>query len=47
LSGDAAERFFAASFALEQMHRDLQDLDRIVTEWQHPGAKAQGAGPTA
>jgi uncharacterized membrane protein YccC len=42
LSGDAAERFFAAGFALEQMHRDLQDLDRIVAEWQH-----RGGGPKA
>jgi uncharacterized membrane protein YccC len=43
LSGDAAERFFAASFALEQLHRDLQDLDRIVSEWQQPGGKPQGS----
>ncbi|MBI2737324.1 MAG: FUSC family protein [Rhodospirillales bacterium] len=42
LSADVAERFFAASFALEQMHRDLQDLERIVTEWREPRGKAEG-----
>jgi uncharacterized membrane protein YccC len=33
LPGDAAERFFATGFALEQMHQNLRDLDRVVTEW--------------
>jgi len=30
---DAVERLFAAGFALEQMHRNLGDLDRCVGEW--------------
>ncbi len=30
---DAVERMFAAAFALEQMHRNLQDLDLCVDEW--------------
>lgn len=34
LSSDAAERFFAAGFALEQMRHNLQDLARAVAEWQ-------------
>ncbi len=33
LSGDAAERFFAVGFALEQMHQNLIDLQRVVMEW--------------
>jgi uncharacterized membrane protein YccC len=30
---DAAERFFALGFALEQMHNDLKDLERCLAEW--------------
>lgn len=33
LPGDSAERFFAIGFALEQMHQNLRDLARVVTEW--------------
>ena len=33
LPGDAAERFFALGFALEQMRQNLSDLDRCVAEW--------------
>jgi uncharacterized membrane protein YccC len=33
LPGDAAERFFAVGFALEQMHKNLIDLQRVVSEW--------------
>lgn len=33
LSGDAAERFFALGFALEQMRRNFKDLARCVVEW--------------
>ncbi|HZQ00508.1 MAG TPA: FUSC family protein [Reyranella sp.] len=33
LSADAAERFFAVGFALEQMHDNLKDLQRVVREW--------------
>lgn len=36
LSGEAAERFFAASFAFEQMRRNLGDLDRVIGEWRQP-----------
>jgi hypothetical protein len=33
LPGDAAERFFALGFSLEQMRQNLLDLDRCVAEW--------------
>ena len=33
LPGDAAERFFAVGFALEQMHQNFRDLLRVVDEW--------------
>jgi uncharacterized membrane protein YccC len=33
LPGEAAERFFATGFALEQVHRNFRDLERVVTEW--------------
>jgi uncharacterized membrane protein YccC len=33
LPGDAAERFFALGFSLEQMRQNLKDLERIVAEW--------------
>jgi uncharacterized membrane protein YccC len=33
LSGDVVERFFALGFVLEQMRRNLRDLERCVTEW--------------
>ena len=33
LPGDAAERFFALGFALEQMRFNLKDLERCVAEW--------------
>ncbi|CAN5432732.1 FUSC family protein [soil metagenome] len=33
MPGDAAERFFAIGFSLEQMHQNLRDLQRVVTEW--------------
>jgi uncharacterized membrane protein YccC len=36
LPGDAAERFFALGFALEQMHNNLKDLERCVAEWAEP-----------
>ena len=41
LSGDAAERFFAVGFALEQMHQNLLDLERVVREWSAPAEDAQ------
>jgi uncharacterized membrane protein YccC len=33
LSGEATERFFATGFALEQMHQNFVDLERVVREW--------------
>jgi uncharacterized membrane protein YccC len=33
LPGDAAERFFALRFSLEQMRQNLLDLHRCVAEW--------------
>jgi uncharacterized membrane protein YccC len=33
LPGDAAERFFALGFVLEQMRQNLNDLSRCVAEW--------------
>jgi hypothetical protein len=40
LPGDAAERFFALGFSLEQMRQNLGDLDRCVAEWSEtPPAK--------
>ena len=41
LPGDAAERFFALGFSLEQMRQNLGDLDRCVAEWSEtPPVKA-------
>lgn len=33
LSADTAERFFALGFALEQLHQNFIDLQRVVREW--------------
>jgi uncharacterized membrane protein YccC len=33
LPGDVTERFFALGFSLEQMHQNLRDLERCVTDW--------------
>jgi len=33
LGAEAAERFFALGFALEQMRENFRDLERCVTEW--------------
>jgi hypothetical protein len=33
MPGDAAERFFALAFSLEQMRQNLIDLERVVAEW--------------
>jgi hypothetical protein len=44
LPGDAAERFFALGFSLEQMRQNLGDLDRCVAEWSEtPPAGARAA----
>lgn len=52
LPGDAAERFFALSFSLEQMRQNLIDMERVVAEWSEaPSAKetprAQESSDTA
>jgi hypothetical protein len=39
MPGDAAERFFALSFSLEQMRQNLIDLERVVAEWSDRAAK--------
>jgi uncharacterized membrane protein YccC len=36
LPGDAAERFFALGFVLEQMRQNLNDLGRCVADWSEP-----------
>jgi uncharacterized membrane protein YccC len=42
LSIDDVERFFTLGFAFEQVHRDLCDLERCVTEWaQLPAAPSR------
>ena len=33
---DAAERFYALGFALEQMHNNFTDLGRVVAGWAEP-----------
>jgi hypothetical protein len=33
LPADAAERFFAVGFSLEQVHNNMADLQRVVAEW--------------
>jgi len=43
LPGDAAERFFAVGFVLEQMHKNLVDLRRVVIEWG-PAAEDEEKG---
>ena len=40
LPGDAAERFFALGFALEQMRQNFKDLERCVAEWAGPSKQA-------
>ncbi len=45
LPGEAAERFFATGFALEQVHRNFRDLERVVTEWG-PAVEAEEEAKT-
>jgi uncharacterized membrane protein YccC len=40
---EVTERFFARSFALEQMRPNLRDLHRCVTEWVQPAGQISGA----
>jgi hypothetical protein len=39
LPGDAAERFFAVGFSLEQIRQNLKDLDRCAAEWPRKAGK--------
>jgi hypothetical protein len=39
LSIDEAEQLFALGFALEQLHRNLSDLERGIEEWARPNTK--------
>ena len=39
LAADAAERFFALGFALEQLRQNVGDLARCVGEWAEDGAR--------
>ncbi len=43
LSAEAAERFFALGFALEQMHQNFRDLERCAGEWSQEGNGAARA----
>src|SRR6195256_2250100 len=43
LPGDAAERFFALGFSLEQMRQNLKDLERCVAEWAETPAGVKAA----
>jgi hypothetical protein len=45
LAGDVLERFFALGFSLEQMRRNLKDLERCVAAWA--GAPADSLAKTA
>ena len=47
LPGDAAERFFALGFSLEQMRQNLIDLERIAAEWSDASAHASADAPLA
>ena len=37
----SVERFFAVGFALEQLRRNLRDLERCVTEWADAPAPSE------
>src|SRR5882672_971042 len=43
LPGDAAERFFALGFSLEQMRQNLNDLDRCHGDWCENAVTKQAA----
>jgi uncharacterized membrane protein YccC len=45
LPGDAAERFFALGFSLDQMRQNLRDLDRVVAEWSDTAPRAAAPRP--
>ena len=41
LPAESVERFFAVGFALEQLRRNLRDLERCVTEWADAPAPSE------
>lgn len=41
LPADAAQRFFALGFALEQMHNNFKDLERCVADWTGLASEAE------
>ena len=45
LSGDVAERFFALGFSLEQMRKNLRDLERCVSFWSEKSPETGVAHP--
>jgi hypothetical protein len=45
--GDAAERFFALGFSLEQMRQNLKDLERCVTAWAETPAASKSPADEA
>ena len=47
LRAESVERFFAVGFALEQLRRNLRDLERCVTEWADAPAPSRRVGPSA
>ncbi len=46
LSGDVAERFFALGFSLEQMRKNLRDLERCISYWSERSPET-GIAPSA
>jgi fusaric acid resistance family protein len=46
MPADAAERFFTLGFALEQMRKNLVDLERVVAEWADAPQPVKGANRT-
>jgi uncharacterized membrane protein YccC len=47
MPGDAAERFFALGFSLEQMRQNLIDLERVIAEWSDTPAPSKAEPPSS
>jgi hypothetical protein len=47
MPGDAAERFFALGFSLEQMRQNLIDLERVVAEWSDTPGPSKAEPPSS
>jgi hypothetical protein len=43
LAGEDIERFFALGFSLEQMRRDMKDLERCAGAWAEKPAAPEDA----